>query len=114
MTSTLGPERSRRTRSRRGAKPAVETPVKAAPVAEAVAAPIVVEAEARDPRESREPREPRRERGRGRDRDRPRNSEPRENATPEIAAEDTRAGNGRPFGEADIPAFLRRPVTIKS
>ena len=82
---------ARRSRSRRGAKPVVETPVEAAFAAEA--APEVVE----------EAREPRRERGRGRDRDR---NDRRE-------ADEPRAVSGRPFGDADIPAFLRRPVTIK-
>jgi superfamily II DNA/RNA helicase len=28
-------------------------------------------------------------------------------------AEEPRAGNGRPFGEADIPAFLRRPAPLR-
>jgi superfamily II DNA/RNA helicase len=92
---------ARRTRSRRGARSAAETPVEIADVA--VAAP-----EAEPPPEPREPREPRRERGRGRDRDR--NADRREAAP----AEEARAGNGRPFGEADIPAFLRRPVTIRN
>jgi superfamily II DNA/RNA helicase len=100
---------ARRSRSRRGTKPVVETAVEAAPVAEA--APQAVQAEPAPAAEPREPREPRRERGgRGRDRDRDRNADRREAAP----AEDTRVGNGRPFGEADIPAFLRRPVTIKN
>ena len=94
---------ARRTRSRRGAKPAVDAPVQAAPVVEATPEPVEVEAPA--PREPREPREPRRERGR----DRGRNADKREAAP----AEEARAGNGRPFGEAEIPAFLRRPVTIR-
>ena len=94
---------ARRTRSRRGAKPAVEAPGQAAPVVEATPEPVEVEAPA--PREPREPREPRRERGR----DRGRNADKREAAP----AEEARAGNGRPFGEAEIPAFLRRPVTIR-
>jgi len=97
---------ARRSRSRRGAKPAVDAPVEA-PVTEA--APDVVVAEAA-PAPAPEPREPRRERGRGRDRDRDRNADRREAAP----TDDARAGNGRPFGEADIPAFLRRPVTIKN
>ncbi len=99
---------ARRTRSRRGARPSVEapadTPVEAAVVE---AAPEAVEAAP----EPREPREPRRERGRGRDRDR--NADRRE-AAPRTDAEEPRAGNGRPFGEAEIPAFLRRPVTIRN
>jgi hypothetical protein len=95
---------ARRSRSRRGAKPAVETPVDAAFAAET--APQPVEAEAAP--EPREPREPRRERSRGRDRDR--NADRREAAP----ADEPRAGNGRPFGDADVPAFLRRPVTIKA
>lgn len=95
---------ARRTRSRRGAKPAVDTPVEAAPVAEtAVADPVEAEASVESPA----PREPRRERGRGRDRER--NAESREAAAPEAP----RSGNGRPFGDAEIPAFLRRPVTIR-
>ncbi|RZJ45286.1 MAG: RNA helicase, partial [Brevundimonas sp.] len=94
---------ARRTRSRRGAKAAVDAPVQAAPVVEATPEPVEVDAPA--PREPREPREPRRERGR----DRGRNADKREAAP----AEDPRAGNGRPFGEAEIPAFLRRPVTIR-
>ncbi|HRJ64299.1 MAG TPA: hypothetical protein PLR59_08115, partial [Brevundimonas sp.] len=32
-----------------------------------------------------------------------------DNASPE-----PQRSNGRPFGEGDIPAFLRRPVSIKS
>lgn len=94
---------ARRTRSRRGAKPAVDAPVEVAAAVEA--APEVVEATP----EPREPREPRRERSRGRDR----NADRRE-AAPKADAEEPRAGNGRPFGEADIPAFLRRPVTIRN
>jgi len=101
---------ARRSRSRRSAKPAVDTSVEAAPVAEAAPDAVAPVAEAAPAPEPREPREPRRERGRGRDRDRDRNADRREAAP----ADDARAGNGRPFGEADIPAFLRRPVTIKN
>ncbi|RZJ30147.1 MAG: DEAD/DEAH box helicase, partial [Brevundimonas sp.] len=96
---------ARRTRSRRGAKSTAGTPVEAAPVAvEAAPEPV----EAVEP-EAPAPREPRRERGR----DRGRNADRRETAAPKADVEDARAGNGRPFGEADIPAFLRRPVTIR-
>ncbi|HEY0928197.1 MAG TPA: hypothetical protein VGE03_16155, partial [Brevundimonas sp.] len=72
-----------------------EAPVDAAP-APVEAAPAVVEAEAPAARE------PRRERGRGRNADRR-----------DAAVEEPRQGNGRPFGDAEIPAFLRRPVTIR-
>ena len=85
---------ARRTRSRRG-KAVTEAPVDAV-AAPVEAAPAVVEAEATAPRE------PRRERGRGRNADRR-----------DAAAEEPRQGNGRPFGDAEIPAFLRRPVTIR-
>jgi len=78
----------RRSRSRRST----------AQAAESAAAPAVVEpveaaaAPEADPRPAREPR-----RGRG-----------------ERRAETPAAGgDGRPFGEAEIPAFLRRPVPIK-
>jgi hypothetical protein len=30
------------------------------------------------------------------------------------AAPEAQRSNGRPFGEGDIPAFLRRPVSLKS
>ena len=76
-------------------------------VAEAVEAPVLPEApqpeaEATEPRAER----PRRERGgRGRNRDR----EPRPVAATQ---EDAPAPRGRPFGDAEVPAFLRRPVTI--
>ncbi|MBU1540337.1 MAG: RNA helicase, partial [Alphaproteobacteria bacterium] len=29
------------------------------------------------------------------------------------AAQESQRSNGRPFGEGDIPAFLRRPVSLK-
>ncbi|MDQ8029650.1 MAG: C-terminal helicase domain-containing protein, partial [Brevundimonas sp.] len=93
---------ARRTRSRRSAKPAAEAVVEAASPAD-----IVAEVQAEAPSASQAApsaaREPRRERGRGR-------GSERRDAAP---AEEPRAGNGRPFGDADIPAFLRRPVTIK-
>ncbi|HEV2083256.1 MAG TPA: DEAD/DEAH box helicase [Brevundimonas sp.] len=100
---------------RRGADRAVETEAApAAPlpefsaVAEAVEAPVLAEApetSATDDARGDRPRRERGGRGRGRDRDRA----PR--AASE-AAEDAPAPRGRPFGDADIPAFLRRPVVI--
>jgi len=91
---------ARRGRSRRSVR--TET----APVA-AVEAPAVVEA----PVEAPAPSEPveaaqrpaRNRRGGGR------NAAPAKTAEP--VAEARPAGNGRPFGEADVPAFLRRPIS---
>jgi superfamily II DNA/RNA helicase len=85
---------ARRSRSRRSSGRAVETPAEV-PVAvevEAVAEPVRVE----EP-----PREPRRGRGDRGDR------------RPDRPADEPRAVSGRPFGEAEVPAFLRRPVLIK-
>jgi len=103
--------RSARSRGRRrGADRAAEAET-AAPlpefsaVAEAVEAPVLAEAPESVADETRADR-PRRERGgrgRGRDRDRDARS---------AAEADAPAPRGRPFGDADIPAFLRRPVVI--
>ncbi len=108
---------ARRSRSRRSAKPA-DTPVEAPaavapePIAAFVAEPVVAEPvrETREPRAPREPREPRRGRD-SRKADRAPASAP---VAAEATADEPRTSNGRPFGEADIPAFLRRPVSIKS
>ena len=87
---------ARRTRSRRSSK-AAEAPV-------AAAGPEATEAV--EPPAAPEPREPRQRRGRGRDRN--------ERADRSSSADEPRAaGAGRPFGDAEVPAFLRRPVTIK-
>ncbi len=77
---------ARRSRSRRGKSS--ETTIEA-PAAEAPAVEVA---------------EPRRDGGRKRG---GRTSEPRAEAPAPVS-------NGRPFGDADIPAFLRRPVTIKN
>ncbi|MBX9576236.1 MAG: RNA helicase, partial [Caulobacteraceae bacterium] len=75
-------------------------------VAEAVEAPVLAEPAEAVAEEAR-PERPRRERGgRGRGRDRERE------ARPAAAEAETPAPRGRPFGDADIPAFLRRPVVI--
>jgi len=75
-------------------------------VAEAVEAPVLAEATEAVAEEARAER-PRRERGgRGRGRDRERD------ARPAAAEAEAPAPRGRPFGDADIPAFLRRPVVI--
>ncbi|MGQ3067679.1 MAG: DEAD/DEAH box helicase [Brevundimonas sp.] len=77
---------ARRSRSRRGKSS--ETTIEA-PAAEAPAVEVA---------------EPRRDGGRKRG---GRTSEPRAEVPAPVS-------NGRPFGDADIPAFLRRPVTIKN
>lgn len=86
---------ARRSRSRRSSGRTAETPVEAPVAAEVVAETAVVEDA---PREAREPREPRRG---------------RPDRRPERAPDEPRAFTGRPFGEAEVPAFLRRPVLIK-
>jgi superfamily II DNA/RNA helicase len=88
---------ARRSRSRRSsgrtAEAAVEAPAAVEPVAETVKATEDAPREAREPRQNRD-------RGRdGRKSDR--------------SSDESRAVAGRPFGEADVPAFLRRPVLIK-
>jgi superfamily II DNA/RNA helicase len=91
----------RRGRSRRSPRPeaAVETPV----VEAAAPAPLEAAAEAVA---ADEPVERTRERP-GRNR-RDRAAKP---AAPAAEASEARpSGNGRPFGEAEVPAFLRRPV----
>jgi len=77
---------TRRSRSRRGksSETTVEAPAVEAPAIEVA--------------------EPRRDNGRNRG---GRKSEPKAEAPAPVS-------NGRPFGDADIPAFLRRPVTIKN
>ncbi|MDQ3126477.1 MAG: hypothetical protein M3Q74_12860, partial [Pseudomonadota bacterium] len=94
--------KARRTRSRRGARPAATEAVE---VAEApFARPIAAAAPAPEaPTPATTPQ------------DRPvqethlRHSDRRgDNASPE-----PQRSNGRPFGEGDVPAFLRRPVSIK-
>ncbi|GAA0637625.1 DEAD/DEAH box helicase [Brevundimonas lenta] len=95
---------ARRSRSRRSTKP-VETPavVEAAPVE--AAAVVAEEAAPRAPRRERNERRPeRQERAPERQAD---------NRGGRQAEEPRAAGNGRPFGEAEVPAFLRRPVSIK-
>jgi len=103
--------RPSRSRSRRRGADRAEAEV-AAPlpefsaVAEAVEAPVLADAPEVIAEEARAER-PRRERGgRGRGRDRERD------ARPAAAEAETPAPRGRPFGDADIPAFLRRPVVI--
>ncbi|SFS72891.1 DEAD/DEAH box helicase [Brevundimonas viscosa] len=92
-----GSRPARRSRSRRSTPREAEAPVLAeapAPIAEAPAAPVrVAEDERRPARESRS-----------------RNADRRPSPAPEAP----RPGDGRPFGEAEIPAFLRRPVTARN
>ncbi len=77
------------------------------PVAEAVEAPVLADPSVDVVAEEARPERPRRERGgRGRGRDRDRESRPA------AEADAAPAPKGRPFGDADVPAFLRRPVTI--
>jgi len=94
-------EPARRTRSRRGgrsARPAIETAVDAPAEAPAapVEAPVVHAAEAVSPERPAQEAHLRQSDRRG--------------ASP--AAEPQRS-NGRPFGESEVPAFLRRAVSIK-
>jgi superfamily II DNA/RNA helicase len=88
--------RPRRTRSRRGAKPAAEAAVE---IAEAPVVPVAaVNAAPAAPSQDRPVQETHL-----------RQSDRRGDS----ASPDTQRSNGRPFGEGDIPAFLRRPVSIK-
>ena len=90
--------RPRRTRSRRGTKPAAANfvSVPEAEVAKPVAIPAAPTAVSSPDRPVQETHLRQSDR-RG------------DNAIPE-----TQRSNGRPFGEGDIPAFLRRPVLLKS
>jgi superfamily II DNA/RNA helicase len=92
----------RRGRSRRATRP--ESPVETSAAEPAAVAAVEPAAEAAAPARSVEPvREAPSRNRRGR------------NAAPAAAAEAPAArpsGNGRPFGEADVPAFLRRPVRV--
>jgi superfamily II DNA/RNA helicase len=95
VTPASDAPKPRRTRSRRGAKPAATTDAAEAQVP--AAAPAASEAPAAPPQ------------------DRPvqethlRQSDRRgDSANPE-----PQRSNGRPFGEGDVPAFLRRPVSLK-
>jgi superfamily II DNA/RNA helicase len=106
---------ARRTRSRRSSGKPVETAIETSPAPEIVTGiapepapePAAVSAIEEAPREVREPREPREPR-RGRDRDR------KPERAPASAAAEPAMSNGRPFGEAEVPAFLRRPVTVRT
>ncbi|WP_439478737.1 DEAD/DEAH box helicase [Brevundimonas sp.] len=93
-TPTTDAPRPRRTRSRRGARPAAAEAVEAAeaPVA-AVAAIPAAPSQDRPVQETHLRQSDRRG----------------DNASPE-----PQRSNGRPFGEGDVPAFLRRPVSLKS
>ena len=83
----------RRSRSRRGTKPAGTEAVEVAEDAAAVVAPTpAVPSQDRPVQETHLRQSDRRG----------------DNASPE-----PQRSNGRPFGEGDIPAFLRRPVSIK-
>jgi len=90
--------RPRRTRSRRGAKPAVTESIKIAeaPAASSVPAAALTQAAPSQDRPVQETHLRQSDR-RG------------DNASPE-----SQRSNGRPFGEGDVPAFLRRPVSLKS
>ena len=91
---TRGEGRSRRSRSRRGAKTAAPETAgdTVEPAAEASVAAVEAAAPERPPQEAHLRQSDRR------------------GARP--AAEPQRS-NGRPFGESEVPAFLRRPVSIK-
>jgi superfamily II DNA/RNA helicase len=98
-SSTADSPRPRRTRSRRGSRSAAAEPAEAveSPVAPAApTAPVPAPAVASPDRPVQETHLRQSDR-RG------------DNASPE-----PQRSNGRPFGEGDIPAFLRRPVSIKS
>jgi superfamily II DNA/RNA helicase len=103
--------RPARSRSRRKTSAADGTrdapaPVMAAEVAEIAEVPAATETKPEEalPRERGErPRRERRPRGEGR--------QGRE-ARPAEASDDAPAPRGRPFGDAEVPAFLRRPVVI--
>ena len=96
-TPTTDSARPRRTRSRRGARPA------AAEVAESAPAPAVKAGAVETPTAPATPDRPVQE-------THLRQSDRRgDNAVPE-----PQRSNGRPFGEGDIPAFLRRPISLKS
>jgi len=98
--ATADAPKPRRTRSRRGAKPTVsETPVSEASVSETSGGAIptpVAEPAASSPDRPVQETHLRQSDRRG------------DNANLE-----PRMSNGRPFGEGDIPAFLRRPVSLK-
>ena len=84
--------RPRRSRSRRSPDRGSEAPEAPAIAAEPEApAPAQPASERRPSREARRPER-----------------------RPAPAAETPRAGDGRPFGEAEVPAFLRRPVPLKA
>ena len=102
---TQAPRSARGRRSRRDAEPAVAAEVPVVPVIE-TAAPASSEA-APEPRAERSER-PRRDRRGGRDAER--RPEPARASQGRGGAEG--GDRGRPFGEAGIPAFLRRPVSI--
>lgn len=95
-TSTGDSPRPRRTRSRRGSRSAAAEPAEAVESTVAPAAPAPTAAVASPDRPVQETHLRQSDR-RG------------DNASPE-----PQRSNGRPFGEGDIPAFLRRPVSIKS
>ena len=97
-TQTSDAPKPRRTRSRRGAKPAAAeaAEVTEAPTARPVAAAVPLPAAPSQDRPVQETHLRQSDR-RG------------DNASPE-----PQRSNGRPFGEGDIPAFLRRPVSLKS
>ena len=98
-----GSRPARRSRSRRSTAREAEAPVAVAAEAEAEAVEAVAEAPAPRVRPTEEERRPARE-PRSRHADR----------RPSPAPESPRPGDGRPFGEAEIPAFLRRPVSARN
>ncbi|MFN3668510.1 MAG: DEAD/DEAH box helicase [Brevundimonas sp.] len=104
--ATPDASRPRRTRSRRGARssaaetaPVAEAPAPVAPIVEPLPSEASVAATPAPTTSSRPVQETHL-----------RQSDRRGDS----AAPDSQRSNGRPFGEGDIPAFLRRPVAIKS
>ncbi|MDP3803677.1 DEAD/DEAH box helicase [Brevundimonas sp.] len=94
---------ARRSRSRRGARSSGETPAEGARPAPAPApAPAPVPVQDSAPASSPSPDRPVQETHLRQSDRRGARAEP-----------ETQRSNGRPFGESDVPAFLRRPVPVK-
>ncbi len=98
-TSTDDSPKPRRTRSRRGSRSAAAEPVASAESPVAAATPVSPVPTPAAPSTDRPVQEThlRQSDRRG-----------------DTASPEPQRSNGRPFGEGDVPAFLRRPVSIKS